>query len=103
MTDLHSERTIKAVRKLHVCEQCGRIIPRGFPAQYAFGKYYGDTYSTYTHVECHAAARAYAELNDTWGEDYPWFQHMDRDVDWTDWLLEHHPIVAERLNIEREE
>jgi hypothetical protein len=102
MTDLYSERTIKATRKQHYCEQCGRAIEVGSPAHYAFGIYDGDTYSTHTHVECHAAARAYAELNDAWGEDFPWFQHMDRDVDWTGWLLEHHPIVAERLNIERE-
>ncbi|MDK1386325.1 hypothetical protein QN224_12995 [Sinorhizobium sp. 8-89] len=101
MTNLHSDRVIKATRKPHFCEQCGRRIEVGSPAHYAFGVYYGDSYSTHTHVECHAAAHAYAELSNSWGEDYPWFQHMDRDVDWTDWLLENHPVVAERLNIER--
>ncbi|MBX4889821.1 hypothetical protein [Rhizobium bangladeshense] len=100
MSNLHSDRMITAVRKHHYCEQCGRKIEPGSPAHYAFGNYFGDTYSNYTHVECHAAAHAYAELNGCWGEDYPWFQHMDRDIDWTAWLLEHHPIVAERLNIE---
>lgn len=103
MTDLYSERQIKATRKAHLCEQCGRQIEAGSPAYYAFGVYYGDTYSQHEHVECRMAARAYAELNDCWEEDYPWFQHMDRDIDWTGWLLEHHPVVAERLNIEREE
>ncbi|RVJ77592.1 hypothetical protein [Sinorhizobium meliloti] len=103
MTDLYSERVIKATRKHHYCEQCGRKIEIGSPAHYAFGVYYGDTFSNHTHVECHAAARAYAELNNAWGEEYPWFQHMDRDIDWTSWLLENHPIVAELLNIEREE
>ncbi|MGN7734417.1 hypothetical protein [Ensifer sp. 22564] len=99
MTDFHSERAIKSTRKQHRCEQCGRAIEGASPAHYAFGIYEGDTYSTHTHVECHAAARGYAELTGSWGEDYPWFQHMDRDIDWTGWLLEHHPIVAERLNI----
>jgi hypothetical protein len=101
--DFHSGRTIKATRKPHECEQCGRKIEVGSSAHYAAGRFDGYFYTQHVHIECQAAATAYAELNGLWGEDFPWFQHMDRDVDWTGWLLEHHPIVAERLNIERQE
>jgi hypothetical protein len=102
--DFHSGRTIKATRKQHVCEQCGRKIETGSPAHYAAGRFDGYFYTQHVHIECQAAATAYAELNGLWGEDFPWFQHADRDMraDFGPWLLDHHPIVAERLNIERE-
>lgn len=96
--DFQQSQHIRSTRKIHVCEQCGRYIEVGFPASYLFGKCDGCTYSTYQHIECDAAARAYAELNDLWGEEYPWFQHMD-DTDHYDWLAQNHPVVAARLNI----
>jgi hypothetical protein len=98
-----SNRQIKAVRKVHVCEQCNRKIDVGSPAQYQFGIWEGEPFGTYVHPECHAAAHAYAELNDLWFEDYPWFQFMDNsEHDHHAWLLENHPVVADRLNIKRE-
>lgn len=101
MSDFQSSREIKATRKRHVCEQCNRWIEAGSPSHYSFGIYEGEAYSLHTHVECQAAARAYAELNDAWGEEWPWFQHMgDDEYDHHAWLLEHHPLVAERLNID---
>lgn len=101
--DFHSNRTIKATRKAYECEQCGRKVDIGSPAIYGAGRFEGYFYTQHTHVECHAAAIAYAELSGLWGEEFPWFQHMDRDIDWTDWLLENHPIVAERLGLEKEQ
>lgn len=102
MSTLRS-REIKAVRKVHICEQCNTKIEVGQPAHYAFGIYEGEPYSLYDHTECHAAARQYAELNDLWFEDYPWFQHMDdSEFGHHDWLMKNHPIVAARLNIECE-
>ena len=91
-------REVKAVRKSHECEQCGKKIEAGSPAKYAFGIWQGYAYSTYTHPECNAAAREYADINDAWGEEYPWFQHMD-DTDHHSWLLEKHPVVAARLGV----
>ena len=102
--DFHSGRTIKATRKPHECEQCGRKIETGSPAYYAAGKYDGYFYTQYEHIECHAAGMAYAEETGLWGEEFTWFQHSDcAREEFGPWLLEHHPIVAERLNIEREE
>lgn len=103
MSDFHSSREIKKTRKQYVCEQCNRVIDVGSPAHYGFGRYEGDTYSTHTHAECHAAACHYAKLNDAYGEEWPWFQHMENgEFDHHAWLLDHHPVVADRLNIVRE-
>jgi hypothetical protein len=103
--DFHSGRTIKAIRKPHECEHCGRQIEVGSPAEYGSGKYDGYFYTHYQHIECREAGIAYAKETGLWGEEFTWFQHADSDMraDFGPWLLEHHPIVAERLNIEREE
>lgn len=103
MSDFHSSRDIKKTRKSYVCEQCNKVIDAGSPAHYGFGIYEGDAYSVHTHVECQAAASAYAKLNDAYGEDWPWFQHMENsECEHHGWLLENHPVVAARLNIELE-
>ncbi|MGJ7039172.1 hypothetical protein J2Y63_002427 [Shinella sp. BE166] len=103
MTDFWSSKSIKAVSKHHCCEQCGKRVEAGSRAEYTFGKYEGDVFGTYTHPECYAAANAYADLNGLYGEEYPWFQHMDEtEHDLGPWLREHHPIVADRLGIPAE-
>lgn len=100
MTYLHSERVIRATSKRHACVQCGEMIEAGSPAHYAFGVYEDGPYSIYVHIECHNAAHDYATLNDMWGEEWPFFQHMeDSEFEHHGWLLENHPVVAERLNI----
>lgn len=102
MGDFHNHRTIKATRKRHVCEQCGKWIEAGSPAEYETGSYFGEFYSGHQHVECRAAGIAYAEMSGCWGEDFMWFQHQLEDPDDKAWLLEHHPVVAERLGLEHE-
>ncbi|MBB3453941.1 hypothetical protein FHT86_002197 [Rhizobium sp. BK313] len=105
LDDFYCSRTVKAIRKPHECEQCGRQIDVGSPAEYGAGKYDGYFYARYQHIECRAAGMAYAEATGLWGEDFTWFQHADSDQrdDIGEWLLEHHPIVAERINYQREE
>lgn len=99
MTTLTS-KDIKAVRKPHCCEQCNKMIAVGEPAEYNFGIWEGEPFGTYTHIECNAAANEYAELNDLWFEEYPWFQFMDdSEHGHHAWLLEKHPVVAARLNV----
>lgn len=99
MTTLSSKH-IKAVRKPHCCEQCNTMITIGEPAHYDFGIWEGEPFGTYTHIECAAAANEYAEMNDLWFEDYPWFQFMDDSEHYHHaWLLEKHPVVADRLNV----
>jgi hypothetical protein len=101
MTTLQTKE-IKAVRNRYCCDQCNRMIAVGDPAQYSFGIWEGETYSTYTHPECAAAAHEYATMNDLWFEEYPWFQFMDdSEHNHHAWLLEKHPVVAARLNIEK--
>lgn len=100
MSDVHSKRCIKAIRKAQHCYQCDRRMEVGEPAEYAFGGYKGDVYSSYAHPECDKAAHEFAELNDMWGEEFPYFPEMDdSEYDHHGWLLEHHPIVAERLHV----
>jgi rRNA maturation protein Nop10 len=99
MTDFHRDSTVKATRKLHHCEHCGTAIEIGSPAHYSVGSYYGDFYRSYQHVECRAAGMAYAEMTDCWGEDFMWFQHNLDEREDKLWLLEEHPIVAERLGL----
>ncbi len=95
-----SSKAIKAVRKPHCCEQCNTMIQAGEPAHYDFGIWDGYAFSTWVHPECRAAAHEYATLNDLWFEDYPWFQHMDdSEHEHHGWLLEKHPVVAQRLRI----
>lgn len=99
MTNFNRNRTIKATRKLHCCEQCGKVIEIGSAAMYSVGSHYGDFYRTYEHVECHDAGMAYAMLSDCWGEDFMWFQYNLEEREDKLWLLEEHPIVAERLGL----
>jgi len=95
-----SSKDIKSVRKVHFCEQCNTTIEVGQPAHYSFGIWEGYPFSVYVHPECRAAAQEYAELNDLWFEDYPWFQFMDdSEHGHHSWLLDNHPAVAERLKI----
>lgn len=104
MSEFNGIRDIKATRKAHVCEQCCKDIEAGSSAHYNAGKWDGEFYATYTHVECHAAALEFAKLNDLWGEEWPWFQHMeDSEFEHHSWLLEHHPIVADRLGIKADQ
>lgn len=102
MSDFHAESFVASARKRRFCEQCGRPIEPGSPYRRGAGSYDGEMYSHATHLECHEAAQAYARLHRLWGEDYPWFQHMDLDLDDEAWLLKEHPVVAARLGIEKE-
>jgi len=98
MSDFYSRRTIKATRKPHACNQCGKVIVSGSPAEYGSGMYEGYLYSLYDHIECHEAASAYAKLNDLYGEEWPNFQYMDDSgCDHLSWLRKEYPVVAERL------
>lgn len=99
MTDFHTSRKIGKTRKTHCCEQCGKIIDIGSPASKAVGVFDGYFYQNYTHVECNAAAWEFAKESDSWGEEFPFFQYDDRDIETDKWLIENHPIVAERLGI----
>jgi len=99
VTDFNFTKVIKATRKPHQCEQCGTTIKVGSTAHHVVGSYYRDFYSYRVHPECEAAGIAYAKMTGCWGEDFMWFQHCLEERDDKLWLLEHHPIVAERLGL----
>jgi hypothetical protein len=94
-----SERNIKACRKVHRCEQCDTRIQIGEPAVRISGTWDGNFYSYHVHLECHEAGLAFAKETGLWGEDFTWF-NQDRERDTIEWLLEHYPIVANRMNLE---
>ena len=100
--DFHSTKEIRRTRKVHICEQCGRPISFGSAARAAAGKYDGNFYSIHMHIECDDAAREFAKLNDLWGEDWPWFRDMENsEFEHHAWLRVNHPIVADRLGVEK--
>jgi hypothetical protein len=81
---------------------CGRLIKVGVTAIKAAGRYYGDFYTNHQHPECHAAGLAYAKETDLWGDEFTWFQHTEMHRELEVWLLDNHPIVAARMNLEHE-
>lgn len=99
MADFHSSRTIARTRKPHRCEQCGKLIEPGSPAEYHRGAWEGGFYSHHLHPDCAEAARLFydefcAGRSGTW-----WPQFADGDFDATDhaWMRARFPAVAERL------
>jgi hypothetical protein len=48
-------KTVKSCRKNHDCTWCGERVPVGSAAVYRSGKYQGDFYTEYWHIECWAA------------------------------------------------
>ncbi|MDB5656129.1 MAG: hypothetical protein JWQ94_3742 [Tardiphaga sp.] len=81
----------------HACEQCGAPIKAGEIHADVAGMYAGDAYDYRIHLECEAAARAYAKLHGLYGEEWPWFQHQDDEPEDWRWMLKEHPVVAKRL------
>ena len=96
MSDFQSSTTIKRTRKPHACEHFEQTIEAGSPAHKISGRY-EDFYCIYTHVECEAAGIEWAQNTGCWGEEFMWLNQIDEREDFL-WLLEDHPIVAERLN-----
>lgn len=102
MDDFFSERSIKATRKVHHCEGCGRSIEIRLPAQYGSGKQDGEFIAFYWHVECRAAEIAWNSERGSWGDEFDSLYMLKEDDeadDWVAWLIEHHPIAASRLGL----
>ncbi len=93
-----SHRNIKATRKEHQCEGCGRTIESGSPAFYWAGDYEGDFYSCYYHSDCREAEKAWNVLNDCWGDDYQSLCTIgDEEPEDVIWLVKAFPAVAARI------
>jgi hypothetical protein len=100
MSDFWTESTVKAVRKPHRCEDCRKLIEVGSPASHTAGVYDGDFFSNYSHVECRAAALDYHCVADLTSDEWPWLHELDEVEDWK-WLIAEHPIVAERMGLQK--
>lgn len=94
----HCDTFVMRTRKEHHCEQCGKTIPIGSGA-FKYAGIYDGFYYGHIHDECHYASREYAEAADLWGEEYPYFQYMELEVEDRIWLLITYPALAERLGI----
>ncbi|WP_293857406.1 hypothetical protein [uncultured Alsobacter sp.] len=92
-------RSVKAARKPHVCEQCGKGIAIGDPYRRVSGVWEGDFYTQALHGECLDAGNLYALEHGLAADEWPWFAQMNLEREDRTWLLEHFPIVAERLGI----
>lgn len=101
MTEFDSS-VVRKSRKAHRCEQCNKLTEIGAPYQRRVGVWDGDFYAVAAHVECHAAALAYATLHGCWGDEYPFFSDGDHEYADKVWMVEEHPIVAERLGWKRD-
>jgi hypothetical protein len=95
MTDLGRTR-IQRTAKKYPCAQCETTIKLGSKAYYMCGRYEGEWYSYYSHIECWDAAEEFAKFNDLWDDEFPWW-HAEDYFDSGPWLKEHYPIVYQRL------
>ncbi len=93
----YRERQIKSVRKARHCEGCGRMIMAGDTALDLAGHYEGDFWNATYHIECRKAEIALNDLHDV----YPGEWINLSEIEWDDWpwLLEDHPVVAERMGV----
>lgn len=97
------ERRVKATRKPHRCEHCGKGIAIGSPAIYCAGLTEdGDLMTFYGHVECREAEVDWNAQRGTFGDEFDWLWAIkddDEAEDWITWLREKHPIAAEALDL----
>ena len=100
MTEFIREQRIKATRKPHRCEGCGKMIEAGQPAVAYAQKSEGELYSGHFHTDCRDAEVAWNHEADTWGEDWSplcSIRECDDADDWLAWLAEKFPAVHSRI------
>jgi hypothetical protein len=96
-----SERSVKAVRKRHVCDGCGKHIQIGDSAQRWAGLTEGDFGTAIYHPDCRAAE---VELNNDilgWNSGDDWLGLRDIEQEDWPWLRDKHPAVAWRMGLAR--
>jgi hypothetical protein len=97
MSDFQSQRLVAALRKPHRCQNCGGRLNKGEPAIRTTGVWEGDFFDQYNHPECDAAARSFARLTDSWGDEWIFLYDMPRDQ-YFNWLFNYHPVAAEYID-----
>lgn len=94
-----STRNIKATRKPHRCDGCGKQIETGSPAFYWAGDCDGEFYSAHYHTECRALECAWNDLLDYSGDEFTALPTLISDIEPDDriWIEVEWPIVAARI------
>lgn len=94
-----NEKAVKAVRKPGRCDACMKMVEIGQSAVRWAGITDGQFDTSLYHPECRAAEIALNRLHDTdrWQDEWIGLA----DMDWEDhrWLVEQHPVVAERKGL----
>ena len=92
-----TETAVKAVRKKHHCDACGKSIEVGHSAIRWAGMTDGDFGSAVFHPDCRAAE---IELNqEAGGNADEWYALRDESPKDLVWLWRDYPAVAGRLNV----
>lgn len=98
-----TEKTVKAVRKRHLCAACDKYIEVGEPAVNWSGTTDGDFSSCYYHVECRAAELAYnRRVSGTWFPDDEWWPLHEAEQEEYRWLKANHSVAYRRMLTPRE-
>lgn len=93
-----TETNVKAVRKRHRCDGCGKRIEIGSPAVRWAGMTDGDFGAAIYHPDCRLAEIKLNDLLETqWGDEWAALSEIDEE-DWP-WLIETFPAVAARMGI----
>jgi hypothetical protein len=91
-----SERSIKAVRKAQHCESCGKEIAVGSSANYWTGKFEGEFYTCYFHLDCREAEIAFNRHVGAGWDEWISLHTIDDEDDWF-WLQENYPAILARI------
>ena len=94
-----SERLVKAVRKRHRCDGCGKHIEVGQPAMRWAGLTDGDFGTCIYHPDCLSAE---VDLNNDvldWQYGDDWLPLIEIDEEDWPWLSERYPTVAARIGL----
>ena len=68
MSDCSKEITVKKSRKIHRCEHCGLVIPKGSSYNISSGIFDNEVYSCKSHTECRDAYMAFNKGCDEWSD-----------------------------------
>ena len=91
------EHDVKAVRKQHRCDTCGKMIDVGARAVRWSGMTDGDFGSAIFHPDCRAAE---IELNrEAGGDANEWYRLAEEAPRDLTWLWKDYPGVAKRLGV----
>lgn len=95
----YNERLIKSIRKARPCHGCNKLLEAGQSALECAGVGYDGFWAAAYHTECRAAEVAINRLHRT--RDDEWIS-LFCDLEWEDWpwLIDEHPVVAERMKID---